>query len=493
MQVAGQDSSLTPSCDVAAGENQKDTVRALPRVSKRTRTNGGGKSRSNINISSLRRENELLKVIENMGGIANMHSKDIFDSHTALLDTMSQAKEPTSAPAGTRLDKRTAESALKSLENHSRVRMLKTSLTTPSGISRPACLVYLLDTPQEKVNAFLHQLSQNVPSTTTGPVKDVDAQLEQISRAPCHVVANHVPVSGDKLAPDLGKVQRINRRRKAEEAKSIEAKSVLRKKAEEARAKRERGWDDLLCRIHPEPVKGTLAVRIRAVRSRFMQSTITRDQLHWENEIQGAIVETKLVSDKIALQSKANLDLKAHSLAGPPPVVLNPPEKSIEFLIDQQGPPITTVNAKRRGKAKDESEGTYFLSDSFTPYRWAHAEFKLASRRPRFHWTREFDELARDASAIIRARCRDSRLDLSALDQVFPAVPRNSVRQHITHLRDNPAEDLYMKRLEDQWYTVWLQYRRTTHLPDEDPTSPSNFNLIKHVEFLRKHVDKNAL
>lgn len=50
-----------------------------------------------------------------------------------------------------------------------------------------------------------------------------------------------------------------------------------------------------------------------------------------------------------------------------------------------------------------------------------------------------------------------------------------------------------MKRLEDQWYTIWLQYRGTPHLPDEDPISPSNFNLINHIEFLRKHVDKNAL
>lgn len=228
-----------------------------------------------------------------------------------------------------------------------------------------------------------------------------------------------------------------------------------------------------------------------------MQSTITKDQLHWENEIQGVIKETKLVSKKITLQSKTNPDIEVHSpAAGPPAVVPNPPEKSIEFLIDQQGPPIThTVSVKRKAKAKakEDSEGTWIHSGSFTSFAWTDAEFKLASRRPRFHWTREFDELARDASAIIRARCRASRLDLSALDQVFPAVPRNSVRQRITHLRDNPAEDLYMKRLEDQWYTVWLQYRGTSHLPDEDPSSPSNFDLIQHIEFLRNHVDKNAL
>lgn len=119
---------------------------------------------------------------------------------------------------------------------------------------------------------------------------------------------------------------------------------------------------------------------------------------------------------------------------------------------------------------------------------------KSSQRRSRFHWTREFDELARDASAIIRARCRDlGRLDLSAFDQVFPAVPRNSVRQRIAHLRENGVDDLYMKRLEDQWYAVWTQHRGTDHLVDEDPQSPSNFDLVKHLEFLRKYVDKNAL
>ncbi|KAF8559362.1 hypothetical protein OG21DRAFT_1594769 [Imleria badia] len=808
MQTTGQESPQTPSRDVGTGEKHKyATLPPSSRPSKRSRTNGGGKSRSNINISSLRRENELLKVIESMGGIANMQSKEIFDAHTALLETMSQAKEPTSAPVGTRLDKRTAESTLKNLENHGRIRMVKTSLVAPS-VSRPTCLVYLPDTPQEKVNAFLRHLSQSVPSTTMASVKvlepieygpdvssarhvslplnllqiedqdekederlkqlfsydnktirdvllterttvaqlygfvvgkalrlrqlhlrtldlfqqsspspfvisrehriidishfhqditlalhcslvavvahdeeldllfsgqgkqtvmknlspnlhtslgigksrnrsrvlellellrslglvtplerteahdapfkcsspkgdtiafqnaslegwsastpalaplfwrfntsgslylwalsesspsywkehptrtptegeaywdelrkvsreqayaqaaacpstsppmpakmstslgrclrrrsswdpeyaltwhqkqymamqmdmktgttplnaeDVDAKLDQICNVisvPRQVVANYFTVSGEKLTGDLEKARmRIKRNRKAEEAQSIEGKSALRKKAEEARAQRERDWDVILRRLHPEPVKGTLAVRIRAVRSRFMQSTITKDQPHWENEIQEAIKEARLVSKKIVSQPKAKFGTDVHTpVSGPPPVVPNPPEKSIEFLITQQGSPITqTASVKKKGKAKEESE---------------------ASRRPRFHWTREFDELARDASAIIRARCRASRLDLSAFDQVFPAVPRNSVRQRITHLRDNAAEDLYMKRLEDQWYSIWLQYRGTPHLPDEDPGSPSNFNLINHIEFLRKHVDKNAL
>lgn len=628
-----------------------------------------------------------------MGGIVNMQSREIFDAHTTLLETMSQAKEPTSAPVGTRLDKRTAESTLKNLENRGRIKMIKTSLVTPSGVSRPACLVYLPHTPQEKVNAFLRELSQNVPTSAPGPVKvleepieygpgvsparhgslplnllqieeqdekenerlkqlfsydsktirdvllterttvaqlygfivgkalrlrqlhlhtlelfqgsspspfvisqthrileishfhqditlalycslvavvthdedldllysgqgkqtlvknippnlhaslgigksrnksrilelleilrslglvtplertdapdamfkcscpngdsiafcnasldgwsastpalaplfwrfhtsgplylwalsesspsywkqrptctptegelywdelrkvsreqayaqaaacpstsppmpakihaslgrclrrrsswdseyaltwhqkqyltvqmnmstggtplnaeDADAKLDQVcyvTSAPRHIVANYFTVSGEKLAHDLDRArQRIKRNRKAGPTQNIEAKSALRRKAEEARAQRERDWDDLLRKLHPEPVRGTLAVRIRAVRSRFMQSTTTKDQSHWENEIQEAIKETQLVSKSITSHSKSKLGTGMHSVTGPPPVVPNPPEKSIESLITQQGPPIIhTPSAKKKGKAKEENEG----------------------------------------------------------------------------------------------------------------------------------------
>lgn len=117
-----------------------------------------------------------------------------------------------------------------------------------------------------------------------------------------------------------------------------------------------------------------------------------------------------------------------------------------------------------------------------------------ALRRHRFQWNRDYEELARDASAIIKARCRNlSRLDWAAFEQVFPAVPRNTVRQRLAHIRETPGNEAYLTRLEDRWYDIWMQHRGTPLLPDDDPTSTSNFDLIKHIEFLRQHVDKNAL
>lgn len=102
--------------------------------------------------------------------------------------------------------------------------------------------------------------------------------------------------------------------------------------------------------------------------------------------------------------------------------------------------------------------------------------------------------MLRDASAIIRARSRDAkRLDWGAFEQVFPAIPRNSVRQRLVTMRQVPANEAYISRLEEAWFNIWVQHRGTELLPDEDFTSATNFDMIKHVEFLRKHVDKNAM
>ena len=116
-------------------------------------------------------------------------------------------------------------------------------------------------------------------------------------------------------------------------------------------------------------------------------------------------------------------------------------------------------------------------------------------RRYRFQWNSEYDELARDSSVIIKSRCRNKRLDWAALGQIFePTVPRNSVRQRIVRLvRDTPGGEAYARRLEDKWHDLWIRHRGTDLLPDDDPDSPSNFDLPIHIKFLRSHIDKNAL
>jgi oxalate---CoA ligase len=115
--------------------------------------------------------------------------------------------------------------------------------------------------------------------------------------------------------------------------------------------------------------------------------------------------------------------------------------------------------------------------------------------RRRFPWTKEYDELARDAATIIRARCLQLRkpLNWAALELIFPAIPRNSVRQRCSKLEEAPGMDTYLQRLQTRWTELWSQYRNTPFLADPDLNTVTNFPIIEHVEFLRKHIDKTSL
>lgn len=147
------------------------------------------KSRPKVNVSHLRRDNELCRVIEGLGGIVNIHTKEFTDAHMNLIESMSEAGELTSAPVGTRLDKRTVESALSGMASRGRIKMLKTSLTTSTGVARPATIVYLPDTEPDKLNTFLAELGRHYLTTISHlpPINKIDEPLSygsaQIHRA----------------------------------------------------------------------------------------------------------------------------------------------------------------------------------------------------------------------------------------------------------------------------------------------------------------------
>jgi hypothetical protein len=125
----------------------------------------GSASRSRVNVSHLRRENELYRIVEGFGGMINIQTKEFFEAHMNLLETLSKAGEPTSAPAGTRTDKRTATATFNSLEIKGRVKQLRTSVATHTGVNRPACIVYLPHVDHGKLNAFLADLARGSQPT----------------------------------------------------------------------------------------------------------------------------------------------------------------------------------------------------------------------------------------------------------------------------------------------------------------------------------------
>ncbi|KAH8100488.1 hypothetical protein BXZ70DRAFT_937413 [Cristinia sonorae] len=323
----------------------------------------------------------------------------------------------------------------------------------------------------EYLRRFIDSKKQTTPLDDTQKLE----QISWVSCAPLEAVKRFYAVEKERMEQEAAKL--LDRTRKQE--KHAEAKrSALAQKAASAKEQKERVWDEMVTKIHPQPLQGSIGVRVRRVRASFMQSSGT-DLEKWEAEIVQAIEDAKIAVANVvpAPQKPARAAVPAAAPA-PMPVVRTSTDKPVETLIAQQGPapPIRPPKKKAdkgKGQGKEESD---------------------VRRRHRFQWNRDYDELARDASAIIKARCRNgARLDWAALEQVFPAVPRNSVRQRIGSLREQPGADTYMKRLEEKWYEVWMQHRGMDVLPDPDPESPSNFDMVVHLKFFRAHIDKNAL
>ncbi|KAJ8517040.1 hypothetical protein ONZ45_g5742 [Pleurotus djamor] len=315
------------------------------------------------------------------------------------------------------------------------------------------------------------------------------ARLAWIVSAPEDTVTSFLDHARGRYDKVATKVRLRRERLKAEKAENDANKALLADMAAEGRAHRENEWDAIVARVHPEPLNRSAEVRLRPVRKMFLQAVSIKNIEKWEEEIRQTLKEAALAASNLLAKRAKKLgqvpvaqSTSERSFLSPP-IIRNPAEKTVAELIAQQGPAIPedkkTASKKRKRGKKDQEE---------------EPQPSSVRRRHRFQWDNDYEELARDASVIIKARCRDlPRLDLAALDQVFPSVPRNTVRQRLVHIRDSPGNEAYLKRLEDKWYEFWVQHRGTALLPDHDPQSASDFDLPNHIEVLRKHIDKNAL
>ncbi|CAA7259955.1 unnamed protein product [Cyclocybe aegerita] len=308
-----------------------------------------------------------------------------------------------------------------------------------------------------------------------------ETELRRISwvvSAPQGVVEDYFSGATKKISRSVERSK--HKALKEQKRKEEDAKKSLARKAEEARLQREQEWLELLRIVHPGGIPLSAAVRIERVRQSYLQAGSVKDITKWEKEIRSTLREAELVSST-GLKMPTKLFLGKHlSNAHPASSTAVHAEMSIHELIDLQGPPIEHDPPKAKRKRKKDSEEV--------------DTHKKRTRRHRFQWNSDFDELARDASVIIRSRCRGlARVDWGAFEQVFPTVPRNTVRQRLVHIKETPGNEAYLRRLEDAWYDLWKKHKGTPLLPDNTEESPSDFDLIKHVEFLRSHIDKNAL
>ncbi|KAF8526018.1 hypothetical protein BU17DRAFT_41424 [Hysterangium stoloniferum] len=309
-----------------------------------------------------------------------------------------------------------------------------------------------------------------------------------IISAPFDVVHSFFQTTHITLQRDAERIRRRDQLRREEirERQAAVDKSLLARKAADARAQRESDWEKLVQRVHTAPLPYGTAARVRELRTRYIQSTGGMSVQQWETVVKevisGVAGRRNPVLPLMPLGSR-----RRFGGTGFPSSAASEQPISVFDLIDKYKdkiPEVPFMPRKKRGKKKaivDDEEPSASLPDNFP-------------RRQRFQWTAEYDELARDASAIIRARCQTwNRMDWTALDQLFPFLPRNNVRQRITLLRQEAGGESYLHLLEEKWVEIWEEHRGSDDLPDPNPTNPSEFDIIAHVEFLRKHVDKHAL
>lgn len=198
--------------------------------------------------------------------------------------------------------------------------------------------------------------------------------LAKVISAPREIVKSFYASMHEKRVREIERMKR-RARKKTEEEKAkehAEEKAVLAKRAGEARLQREREFDEMVKKICSEPPKGSTEIRIRRIRTRFMQSGGT-DPRKWETEVGQAIEEAKMTAKKVMASSRPSTmmvmttpGLGSGMLLGttmtmPPPMVASSsvPEKSIEDLIAQQGPPLTPKTPKKKttkGKEKEQVE-----------------------------------------------------------------------------------------------------------------------------------------
>ncbi|KAG8893017.1 hypothetical protein FRB99_002242, partial [Tulasnella sp. 403] len=265
---------------------------------------------------------------------------------------------------------------------------------------------------------------------------------------------------------------------KQDRGREAEARRLLGRKVSEAKERLKNDWKQAVQLACPEiTVDGdsiTGGPALERIRKSFFASNGNIDPQRLQGAIKAALASSLWKKPIYAKLPRPDAGAIAEEPRAEEAIVArNSSVKEILELVQKQEPIVKEKRRRGKGKAKSEEP---------------------AKRGPRFVWTPEYDELAKDATAIIAARCRSCKImKWDAVDQLFPGVRANGVRNRIGKLRADPAVESYLLNLEQAWYRVWMEKRGTKELPDEFVESATHFDLIAHVAYLRRRFDKALL
>ncbi|KAG9019172.1 hypothetical protein FRB90_005745 [Tulasnella sp. 427] len=288
----------------------------------------------------------------------------------------------------------------------------------------------------------------------------------------------------EHMSKDIKAANERTAKEQYRQQKALELQSDTRKllalKVKEAKKRLQDNWDAAILAVHPDPLtedelKSSYLLRLK--RSYIAAGgNLATEALH--DAIKEALSPRPLLAPT---SSKARLPISrpGRKPREPSPIPVSAARgddaisKVVLDLVNRQQPRKHETPKQR--KERRAAEGPQ-------------------KRGQRFLWNPDYDELAKDATCILAARCRASgTMSWLPMAQVFPGVDSNGVRTRISRMREDPATEGYMFKLEDVWYHLWMQKRGTDELPDSNPDNPTKFDLISHVVYLRKNIDKARL
>ena len=319
--------------------------------------------------------------------------------------------------------------------------------------------------------------------------------------APETVVCEYLAYLHDRALAHIAAQQRRRREEGARKKFSREAEMrvALANKTARHLQTLERQWLGLLKETYPEPLTDRQMIKLLPLRGRFVTNIGPFDK---EKLIR--LIKVSLGSDGTDTLDKtvhASSELPAPNLdevfsrptapgnnairpssgrAVLPPIVEHQNDQGVAALVASMGDVTLSVTTKPNKRSRNRKEAP---------------AAEVAVRRKRFNWKPEYDELLLDAVAVIRARSRYRKrsMEWAPVTQVFHTIHQNSCRFRYNHLHEAAGSAMYMERLTDAWYHLWQAHHGSDYLPDEDPNALGGCDLVKHIEFLRKYIDKHAM
>ncbi|EUC63046.1 B-block-binding subunit of tfiiic protein [Rhizoctonia solani AG-3 Rhs1AP] len=345
---------------------------------------------------------------------------------------------------------------------------------------------YIFSSPQiEYLEGLIDSKSGHTPLDDLQSMRFDNACF--VTTASASVVSEYFTQRRAAIQEQIDRV-RSEVQREADERRRLEEESrkALAAKAAKAKMDQETRWEAIVSKAldgrapsHPQLQKA-----LATLKSNFMVSSRSASNKTWEAKVRDAVRDA--------------IGAKQFVIPPRPPVQpfkpAQEPNNDVTELILRQGHPVLQKDIAPKKTGRKSKKEVEVEAEAEVDEAQANSEKQGGdSRRRRFPWNADYDELARDAGAVIRVRCHGKRIDWSALEQVFPGVQRSCVRQRISSLESLPGASMYYQRLDIAWASVYQQHRGSEALPDPNPDSLKDFDLPAYIAFLRQHIDKVAI